>query len=199
MVLDRLVIATGNRHKFGEIAEFLDGIPVQLASLDDFPPIDPPDETETTFEGNAVLKARYYCEQLDIPCVADDSGIVIDALDGGPGVFSARFAGEGCSDDDNNAKVLAALSGVSTQNRTARFVCVAALAERNGVIHTVTGVVEGRIAPELRGRNGFGYDPLFMPEGYDQTFGELGPTVKASMSHRSRAFAQIRALLELTP
>ena len=196
MVLDRLVIATGNRHKYGEIADFLDGTPLSLANLVDFPPVEPPEETGATFEANAVLKARYYCEHLGTPCVADDSGIVIDALNGEPGVYSARYAGEGCSDEDNNAKLLAALNGVPQPKRTARYVCVAALADLDGGVHAVTGVVEGRIAFALRGQNGFGYDPLFIPDGYDQTFGELDPAIKASMSHRSRAFAQIRTLLE---
>lgn len=193
---DLLVIATGNQHKYGEIADFLRGAPVQLAHLTDFPPVDPPDESGTTFEENAILKARYYAERFGEACVADDSGIVIDALNGEPGVFSARYAGAGCSDDDNNAKVLAAMRDVPDGKRTARFVCVAALADPGGDIRTVTGVVAGRISSGLRGTHGFGYDPLFIPEGYDSTFGELDPTMKATLSHRSRAFAQIRVLLE---
>jgi XTP/dITP diphosphohydrolase len=193
---ERLVIATGNQHKYGEIAGFLRGAPVQLAHLTDFPPVDPPDESGTTFEENAILKARYYAERFGEACVADDSGIVIDALNGEPGIFSARYAGAGCSDDDNDAKVLAAMQDVPEGKRTARFVCVAALAAPGGDIQTVTGVITGRIAFGLRGSHGFGYDPLFIPDGYGATFGELDPAIKASLSHRSRAFAQIRALLE---
>lgn len=191
-----LVIATGNKHKYGEIADFLRGVPVQLASLADFPPVDPPEETGVTFEENAVLKARYYAERLNSPCVADDSGIVIDALNGEPGVYSARYAGEGCTDDDNNAKVLSMLQGLPEEKRTGRYVCVAALAGIDGQIHTVEGAVEGRIASGLRGSNGFGYDPMFIPEGHDKTFGELDPSIKAGISHRFRAFSQIRSILE---
>jgi XTP/dITP diphosphohydrolase len=193
---ERLVIATGNLHKYREIADFLRGVPVQLSHLTDFPPAAPPDESGTTFEENAILKARYYAERFGEPCVADDSGIAIDALNGEPGIFSARYAGAGCSDDNNNAKVLAAMQDVPDGKRTARFVCVAALADPAGDIQTVNGVITGRIASGPRGTHGFGYDPLFIPDGYDATFGELEPAIKASLSHRSRAFAQIRALLE---
>lgn len=193
---DTLVIATGNKHKYGEIVDFLQGVPVALASLADFPPIEAPAETGLSFEENAVLKARYYAERLGAACVADDSGIVVDALDGAPGIYSARYAGEGCSDADNNAKVLRELKDVAEGNRTARYVCVAALAGLNGKVRTVDGIVEGRIAPELRGTNGFGYDPMFIPVGHDETFGELAPSIKAAMSHRYRAFRQVRAMLE---
>jgi len=196
MLPDRLVIATGNRHKCSEIAEFLHGMPISLTSLADYPSLKPPDETGTTFEENAVLKARYYCERLGVASVADDSGIVIDALNGAPGVYSARYAGEGCSDNDNNAKVLAALREVPPPERTARYICVAALALPDDGVDTVTGIVEGRIAAKLCGTNGFGYDPMFIPEGHDRTFGELDPAIKASMSHRFRAFAGLRRILE---
>ncbi len=196
MKAESLVIATGNAHKFTEIARFLDGISRPLVSLSDCSPVDPPEETGVTFEENALLKARYYCDRLGASCIADDSGLVIDALNGGPGVFSARYAGDGCADADNNAKVLAALHDVPEPDRTARFVCVAAIADPDGREHSVAGTVEGRIAFELRGRNGFGYDPMFIPDGHTKTFGELDPAVKAGISHRSRAFTKLRDFLE---
>ncbi len=194
-----LVIATANRRKFHEIEAFLVGLPWDLSSLADHPPLHPPQENGSTFEENAVLKARYYCNELGIPCVADDSGLVVDALGGEPGVYSARYAGEGCADADNNAKLLAALRDVAEDRRGARFVCCAALTMPDGRVHVESGTVEGHIARDLRGENGFGYDPMFIPEGHELTFGELEPSIKAAMSHRSRAFRKMRTYLESLP
>ena len=191
-----VVIATGNRHKLGEIRAFLDGIAWSVTGLGDHPEVEAPEEDGDTFESNAFLKARYYSQCLGLPCVADDSGLSVDALDGAPGVLSARYAGPGCTDDDNNVKLLAALAQVPEKRRGARFVCCAAYADMDGREHLETGTVEGRIAFEVRGSNGFGYDPLFMPEGHFHTFGELDPSIKGGMSHRSRAFKKIRAYLE---
>ena len=192
----RLVIATGNRHKLGEIRAFLDGIGWVATGLEDYPSVEAPHEDGLTFADNALLKVRYYCQRMGLPCVADDSGISVDALDGAPGVLSARFAGPGCNDDDNNVKLLASLAEVPEEERSGRFVCCAAFADGNGVEHMETGEVEGQIAYEVRGSHGFGYDPLFIPEGYTRTFGELDPAIKAGMSHRSRAFKKLRAYLE---
>jgi len=196
MTVDPLVIATGNRHKFDEIAAFLDGVSCHLSTLADHPPNEAPLEDGTTFEENAVLKARYYAARLGLACVADDSGLVVEALGGEPGIYSARYAGSGCTDADNNAKLLAALRDVPEDRRQAKFVCCAALATPEGIVHVETGTVKGRIAFAPRGEDGFGYDPLFIPEGLDRTFAELGPSVKARMSHRSRAFGKMRAYLE---
>ncbi|MCC6697449.1 MAG: RdgB/HAM1 family non-canonical purine NTP pyrophosphatase [Candidatus Hydrogenedentes bacterium] len=192
----RVAIATGNRHKLGEIRAFLDGIPWIISGLGDHPEVEAPEEDGNTFASNAFLKARYYSQRLGMPCVADDSGISVDALGGAPGVLSARYAGPGCTDDDNNAKLLAALAHVPEESRGARFVCCAAYVDADGREHLETGTVEGRIAHAVHGGNGFGYDPLFIPEGHVHTFGELDPAVKAGMSHRSRAFRKIRAYLE---
>lgn len=181
-----LLIGSGNRDKARELETLLAGTGWEVKSLKDFPEVDEPEEDADTFEGNALLKARYYGERFHLPCVADDSGIVVDALDGAPGVYSARYAGEGCTYADNNAKLLRELNG--KVSRAARFVCCAAFCDVNGETFTELGTCEGVIAPEPRGENGFGYDPIFIPDGYDQTFGELPPETKHDISHRGKAF-----------
>ena len=193
---EELLIATGNAHKLGEIRVLLDGLPFNVKGLPDFQPIEPAVEDGVTFEENARKKARHYAAGLGVRCVADDSGLAVDALDGKPGVWSARYAGEDASDRDNNAKLLCALEGVPGNGRTARFVCCAVLCGVDGACHIETGVVEGRIAFEVAGVHRFGYDPLFIPNGYDRTFAELGAQVKQQISHRARAFTALRAYLE---
>ena len=191
-----LVIGSGNRDKARELAELLKGLPWDVKSLADFPAVPEPEETGTTFEENALLKARFYSAALGgIACIADDSGLAVDALDGAPGVYSARYAGEGCSYADNNEKLLDALADYPWHLRTARFVCCAAFHAPNGDEHTELGTVEGKISMEPFGENGFGYDPLFVPSGEDRTFGEMTPAEKHKISHRGRAFAQLRAWL----
>lgn len=191
-----LLIGTGNRDKVAELRTILAGMPWTLKSLADFPAVDEPNEDESTFEGNALLKARYYAERFQIACVADDSGLEVDALDGAPGLCSARYAGEDCTYADNNRKLLAALAGVAEGERGARFVCCAAFLDGDGEGHVVRGVTEGRIAEAARGGHGFGYDPVFVPDGYSETFGELDAPVKHGMSHRGRAFRRLRSHLE---
>jgi XTP/dITP diphosphohydrolase len=194
-----LLIATTSAHKFGEIAEFLDGIPYELKSLRDFPRIDAPVENGDSFAANAILKARAYSEHFGVACVADDSGLVVDALDGAPGIYSARYAGEGATDEDNNERLLAALASVPAEQRRARFVCCCALripgVEPSATPHIETGTVEGHIAFTSSGEHGFGYDPLFVPNGHNKSFGELGATVKSAISHRAQAFKKLRAYL----
>jgi XTP/dITP diphosphohydrolase len=191
-----LLIATGNTHKFEEIAAFLDGVPWHVMSLRAFPPCDPPEEDGESFEANALIKARAYHTRFGVPCVADDSGLEVDALNGAPGIYSARYAGSGCTDADNNAKLLHELRGVSEHARTARFVCCCAIILSDGTPKLERGTVEGRIAQSGSGGHGFGYDPLFIPRGYDRSFGELDASVKASISHRAQAFRRLRAFLE---
>lgn len=199
MVPPPLLIATGNPHKFGEIAAFLDGVPWRLIGLRDFPACDAPEEDGDSFEANALIKARAYGERFGVACVADDSGLVVDALGGAPGVYSARYAGADCTDADNNAKLLRELDGVQDASRSARFVCCCVLNVPGRVPHTERGTVEGRIAHAVLGVTGFGYDPLFVPQGYDRTFGELGPGIKSSVSHRAEAFRKMRGYLERGP
>ena len=190
-----LVIGSGNRDKARELAELLAGLPWNVKCLGDFEPIPEPVEDGETFEANALLKARYYGERLGLPCVADDSGLEVDALDGAPGVYSARYAGEGCTYADNNRKLLAALDGAPLEGRGARFVCCAAFVAP-GVEHVELGYCEGRIAFEARGANGFGYDPVFVPAGDTRTFSEMTVAEKQALSHRGQAFRKIRRYLE---
>lgn len=191
-----LLIATGNTHKFGEIAAFLEGVPWKLLSLRDFSPVEAPEEDGDSFEANAMIKATAYCTHHGVACVADDSGLAVDALDGAPGIYSARYAGPRCTDADNNDRVLRELAGVTDERRSARFVCCAAFVTPDGAKHLERGVVEGRIAHAISGVHGFGYDPMFIPNGYDRSFGELEPGIKASISHRAQAFNKMRAFLE---
>lgn len=158
-----------------------------------------PVEDGETFEANALLKAEYYGRQFDVPCVADDSGLEVDALHGMPGVYSARYAGEGCTYADNNRKLLAELGDTPAPRRTARFVCVAAFFDPNGESHVCRGVVAGTIAPECRGSLGFGYDPLFIPAGSNKTFAELDPREKSRISHRGQAFRAMANYLRRHP
>lgn len=191
-----LLIGSSNRDKAAELAELLKGLPWTVMSLADLPSVPEPVEDGDTFEANAVKKAIYYGRHFDMSCVADDSGLIVDALNGAPGVYSARYAGEACSYADNNEKLLRELAEVPSAQRTARFVCCAAMAQRSGRTHVETGVVEGHIAGALRGTQGFGYDPLFIPRGHAATFAEMDPHQKNSLSHRGRAFTRLRAYLE---
>jgi XTP/dITP diphosphohydrolase len=190
-----LLIGSGNRDKAQELADLLAGLSWEVLSLADVEPVDEPEETGATFADNALLKARFYAERFGMACVADDSGLEVDHLDGAPGVYSARYAGDGCTYADNNRKLLAALEGVPSAQRTARFVCCAAFVA-DGIEHTEHGTCEGRITEENRGGNGFGYDPIFIPTGHTRTFGEMTVPEKQALSHRGHAFRQIRRYLE---
>ena len=190
-----LLIGSSNRDKAAELRELLRGTPWMVKSLAELPPVEEPEEDGDTFKGNALLKARYYGDHYDMPCVADDSGLEVDALDGAPGVFSARYAGPNCTYADNNRKLLEALKDVADADRTARFVCCAAFVDRDGSSHVTVGTVEGIIAREPKGSFGFGYDPVFIPTGSDRTFGQLPPEEKHRISHRGRAFRAMREYL----
>lgn len=190
-----LVIGSRNEKKALELRHILEGVPWSIKTLADFPDFPEPEEDGDTFEDNAVKKATYYAHRLQRWCVSDDSGLVVDALDGAPGVRSARYAGPGCHDADNVAKLLAALDGVPEAMRTARFVCCAAVVAPGGIPHTEMGTVEGRIGLACRGRRGFGYDPVFIPDGHGKTFGEMTPSAKHAISHRGRAFRKLRDYL----
>lgn len=191
----QLVIATANRHKLIEIRQILNGIGFEMLSLADFPEIPPIRETGDTFLANALLKARTVHTRTRLPVLADDSGLEVDALDGAPGIYSARYCGREHDYPANNRKLLDALKNIPDDRRGAQFRCVVVLVG-NGIEDSVEGIARGRIIRELRGEGGFGYDPLFIPEGYEQTFAELGETMKNQISHRARAFLQARQLLE---
>lgn len=184
----RLVIASRNRHKVDEFRALL-GVPgLVLSGADEWPGAPLVHEDGNTFEENAAKKAVALARATGQWALADDSGLEVEALGGAPGVHSAVFAGEPRDDQANNRKLLDALRGVS--NRRARFRAVLALASPSGRVETVEGVCEGRIAWEPRGSGGFGYDPLFVPEGYDKTFAEMTPAEKNALSHRGRAVAR---------
>jgi XTP/dITP diphosphohydrolase len=195
-VREPLLIGTRNRGKVAELRALLNGLRWEIKCLADLPPVPDPVEDGDSFEANAVKKAVYFREKLGVWCVADDSGLVVDALGGAPGVLSARYSGEGANDVSNNAKLLAALADTPEPLRTARFVCCIALARPGLQPQVETGVAEGRIAFECHGRGGFGYDPLFIPEGFAKTFGEMDPAEKLTVSHRGRALRKLRAYLE---
>lgn len=194
MTAPRIALATHSAHKAGELRELLTDLHAELVSLSDLGVTRDVPETGDTFEENAVAKARAYAEMTGLPTLADDSGIEVDALGGGPGVRTRRYAGEQATDADNNAKLLAALAGLPPEQRGAQYVCVLALAEPapgGGVsIATTRGTVRGRIATGPKGANGFGYDPIFEPESEPpggRTLGEWSAAEKHAISHRGEA------------
>jgi XTP/dITP diphosphohydrolase len=190
----RILLATRNVHKFDEVKEILRELPIELTSLLDFPEIPEIDEVGKTFAENATLKARTAFHKTGILSIADDSGLEVDFLAGAPGVYSARFASDSHDYSANNSKLLDMLKDVPSARRGAQFRCVGAIIDRD-FEETVQGIVRGQIITELRGDRGFGYDPLFIPEGYDQTFAELGEEVKNKISHRALAFQQVKEVL----
>lgn len=193
----RLLVATHSAHKLRELRELLDLQRTELVSLDDLGFADDPVEDGTTFETNASIKARFGARISGLPTLADDSGLEVDALDGGPGVRTRRYAGEHATDADNNARLLGALQGLPAERRAARYVCVLALAvaesagPRRGLAVLVTrGTCRGRIASEPRGSGGFGYDPIFEPDSEPpggRTLGLWSAAEKHAISHRARA------------
>ena len=187
-----IIAATRNRKKVAEIARILDGADVRLHSMDECPGCPEVDEDAPDFRGNAVKKAVSIMEHTGRAALADDSGLVVDALGGAPGVYSARYAGPGATDALNLEKLLRELGGVPPEQRTARFVCVMALAIPGRKVMTFEGTVEGRIGIGPRGENGFGYDPVFYPEGHSRTFAEMTAAEKDSMSHRGRALDALK-------
>ena len=187
-----LLVATKNAGKIKELEELLLDLPFRLRSLNDFPNVFEPEETGATFAENAALKARYYALQTNLPALADDSGLEVEALGGAPGVLSARYAGEDATDAERIEKLLAEINATRKQNRRARFVCAMAIADGTGAIeHIAEGACSGKIALTAKGTNGFGYDPIFIPDDFTETFGELPHNIKQQISHRARATFQI--------
>ena len=190
----RVVLATRNAHKLGELRAILAdlGVRVELVGVTDFPDVPDVAETELSFAGNALLKAVAVAEATGLPAIADDSGICVDALNGMPGIFSARWAGKHGDDAANLDLLLAQVSDVPDEHRGAQFVCAAALAEPGGARRVVEeGRIEGVLLRERHGEGGFGYDPIFRPNGYDVTTAELTPEEKNRISHRRLAFAAL--------
>ncbi len=191
-MVSSLLIATRNRGKLTEIVELLAGLPLTIVGLEAFPHIGEATESGQTFEENALIKARYYHDRTGWMTVADDSGLVVDALGGEPGVHSARY---GTNDAERRARLLQALCHVPPEHRTARFVCVVALVAP-GVEKTFRGEVAGLIRTTPAGTGGFGYDPLFEYPPLGKTFAELSRAEKSAVSHRGRAFARLREFLQ---
>ena len=188
----QILMATKNSGKIKELKELLADLPIKLLSLKDFPDVIEVEETGATFAENAALKAQSYALQTKIYALADDSGLEVAALDGAPGIFSARYAGENVSDETRIEKLLEEMSRTQNENRAARFVCAMSIADRTGeIIFTAEEFCEGTIAFKQRGQNGFGYDPVFIPSGFDKTFGELSASIKRKISHRARASVKI--------
>jgi XTP/dITP diphosphohydrolase len=191
--IQSLLLATTNPGKLKEIKGILEGVPATLLALNDRPPLDEPEETGTTFEENARLKARYYSNATGLASVADDSGIEIDALDKAPGVHSARWYGTDYPTKFRKIQELFRERGVT--GSTARFVCSVAVANGDTILFEARGTVEGEIVAEPRGTNGFGYDPIFFYPPFGCTLAELDRERKAEVSHRGKAFRQLRAYL----
>ncbi len=192
--MDKIILATRNKGKVEEIRSILHGVPAVIESVLDYPDIPEVIEDGKTLEENAIKKAKEIFKYTGLPSLSDDTGLEVFALDLRPGVFSARFAGENVTYDDNNRKLLSELNGVDMTRRTARFRCVAAFVGK-GIEKITTGVCRGNIGLAVKGNGGFGYDPLFIPDGYDKTFAELSVDEKNHISHRARAFEEMRKFL----
>lgn len=193
----KLIIASNNAHKVTEIKAILGDYYEQIQSLRDAGIEIDVEEDADTFEGNALKKASEIFDAVDADAVlSDDSGLEVDALGGAPGVYSARYAGEGHDDEANNAKILENMKDVPTEKRTCRFVSAVALVRKDKQPIVVRGAVEGRLLFAAQGENGFGYDPLFFYESFNKSFAELTPDEKNTVSHRKRALEALRALLE---
>jgi len=189
-----IVLATNNKNKVKEFQALLKGSPVQIKCLQDYGPLPEAVEDGETFDDNAYKKAFHYARVLGIPCLADDSGLVVDALDGKPGVYSARFAGENSTDRENCDKLLREMEG--KKDRKAHFECVLSLATPGGPALTWEGRCDGEITTERHGKSGFGYDPVFFYPDFDKTFAEVPMEQKSEVSHRGRALAEFAAELE---
>lgn len=191
----QLVLATNNRDKVKEIKHLLEELPVTILTADDFLEFPDPEETGSTLVENAVLKARAISEFCELPALADDSGLEVDALNGAPGVYSSRYAGENVTYKDNYTKLLLEMAGVSQEKRTARFRCVIAIVWEDGSVETVEGVAEGLITTTVEGDRGFGYDPVFFYPPLGKRFSEMTLDEKNQVSHRGKALQAARNLL----
>lgn len=193
--MEKIVIASRNKKKIEEIKRIIEGLNIELLSVDNFPNLEEVVEDGLTFQENALKKARYVCQQTGLPALADDSGLEVNALGGAPGVRSARYAGENATDEDNIRKLLEELEGIPLERRNARFVCCIALVFPDGKEYLFWGYVRGKIAETARGIHGFGYDPVFIPEGFQKTFAEMPSHEKDKISHRKEALDKLRDFL----
>lgn len=194
--MSKVILASNNKHKLEEIQAILSDLDYELISMKDAGLDIDIEENGVTFEENSLIKAKAVMEALGISAIADDSGLMVDALEGKPGVYSARFAGEPSNDQKNNEKLLALLKDVPDNKRTARFVSVITMLFNNGETLVVRGEAEGKIGYEYKGNNGFGYDPLFIDELTGLTFAELTSEQKNENSHRARALTKLKEALK---
>jgi len=191
-----ILIASNNTGKVAELRGLMRKLPLQFKYLRDFSKIEDVEETGSTFEENAILKASEYARRTGMWTIADDSGLEIDALDGRPGVFSARYGGDRLSFVEKMQLILSEMEKSANHSRRARFICVMAVADETGqILFTAEGTCAGEIAESPRGTGGFGYDPIFVPEGFTHTFGELSDAIKQQISHRGRACVLIMRYL----
>lgn len=193
--MTKIVLATQNTHKVIEIRQILKDLPVQLLSLDDFPNVPDVIEDKDSFEGNALKKAREIFDFTGLPSIADDSGLEVEALNGDPGILSARFSGKDATDLKNNQKLLGLLTNIPLDKRDAQFRCVAAFINSDQE-HLEEGICKGTIINDFRGNQGFGYDPLFYLQEFEKTMAELSEDEKNSISHRGKAFKKMTHFLE---
>jgi XTP/dITP diphosphohydrolase len=191
-----LVLATRNRHKGAELAALLADLPLRIRTMDEFPDVPDVVEDGETCEANAIKKARAVSEATGLLAVADDTGLEVDALGGRPGAFAARYAGPQATYEDNWKKLLREMAGLSRDRRTAHFVTVAAVASPSETVEVTTGRLDGLITEEPAGARGFGYDPVFYVPEFGKTLAELSGEEKNRISHRAKAFAQVRDLLQ---
>lgn len=193
----RVVFATGNAHKVGEVQQILDsaGVDIEVLSLAGWPDAPTPVEDGTTFAENALIKARAIATHTGLPAIADDSGLCVDALNGMPGIYSARWSGAHGQDLENVRLLLAQVQDVPPARRGAHFLCAAALVTPQGLERVVEGTIEGVLTAAPAGRGGFGYDPIFRPHGYDVTTAELEPEHKNAISHRGAAFRALAPII----
>ena len=192
----KLVLATRNVHKIEELSMMLSDLNVEILSFRDFPDLPEVVEDGETLEDNAIKKAREVSQATGLTALADDTGLEVAALGGAPGVVSARYAGEACSYEDNNKKLLAELEAVPNKERGAAFRCVIAIATPGGEVATAEGRTDGVILRKPRGGEGFGYDPIFLPKGYARSYAEMLQDEKNAVSHRGRALEAARELIE---
>src|SRR5437667_1502689 len=196
MTSQSLLLATQNHGKLTELRQLLGNLSLELCDLTDFPAVETVPETGESFIDNASLKAAGYATQTGLLTLADDSGLEVDALGGAPGIRSARYAGEGASDADRTARLLAELSNIPAAKRSARFVSAVAIASSEGqIINVSVGACDGHIDLAPHGSGGFGYDPVFIPSGHDKSFAELESAIKNQISHRARALSGTREFL----
>ncbi len=190
-----LIIATRNKKKKEEILRFLKGVKIKIWSLADYPNIPKIEEDGATFDENAMKKSTTVAKATGKLTLGEDSGLEVDALDGRPGIYSARFSGEDANDELNNAKLLKMLKGLPLRKRTAQYRCSVAITQPDGTTKVVRGHCRGYIGFERKGKTGFGYDPIFVMPRYSKTFAELGPHIKDKMSHRAMAMKQARRVV----